>query len=178
MADKTAPKKVERLRDEVGWSKWNRAQNLIASKNLAVFNKGLTAQEAKDVNTVHTFFEDIPAGTYNLVGGGTAVKKGDNWYDASGKPLTTQGDKPIRITGVNIPQGFAAGVTNSKLKLGVDYMDLHVDKGRATGGYNEITKLVPRTDAARAALKGTSQKVPVQTVSPLIQDNDPNKLEF
>ena len=179
MADKTTPKTQLRLRDEVGWSKWNRAQNLIASKNLAVFNKSLTPQETKDVNTVHTFFEDIPAGTYKLVGGGTAVKKGDNWYDAGGKPLTTQGDNPIRITGKqNIPEGFAAGVTNSKLKLGVDYMDLHVDKGRATGGYNEITMLVPRTTAARVALKGTGQKVPVQTVSPLIQDNDPNKIGF
>ena len=177
IADKTTPKTQLRLRDEKKWSSWNRAENARVAREDATFRSKLTAQQNQSTNNARTFFEEIPNGTYDINGGGKAVKNGDGWYDTNGKPLTALGDKTVRITG-NLPQGFTAGVTNSKLKLGVDYMDLHVEKGRAIGGYNEITKYVPRRDAVVLAAKGTGQKVQLETVSPLIQDNDPNKIGF
>lgn len=170
LADKTEVKPTQRIRDDVKWSAYQRAQNLAASKELSRYNHAMNAAEAQNEQNTHTFFEDIPAGTYNIEGGGTAVKKGDRWYTASGQPLTTAGDKPIKITGAAIPDGFTTGLP-AKYKLAVDYIDLHVTNGVASGGYNEFTKLVPRSTAVKASLKGTKQKAAVVPLGGVVTDD-------
>jgi hypothetical protein len=91
--------------------------------------------------------------------------------DASGRPASTSGDDPIKVTGANIPKGFVEGLP-AKFQVAVDYMDLHVNNGVASGGYNEFTKLVPRSVGVKSALKGTKQKAPVTQMGAVTQGGD------
>jgi hypothetical protein len=173
LADKEEIKPTQRIRDEAKWAAYNRRENLKASKQLAAYNHGLSAAAATAENNVRTFFEDVPDGIYTTASGKKVTKKGDRWVDASGKPLTTSGADPIKVTGANIPKGFVDGLP-AKYQVAVDYMDLHVNGGVASGGYNEFTKLVPRNVGVKSALKGTKQKAPVTPMGAPAQVTDNN----
>ena len=158
LADQEELKPTVRLRDDVKWTRDNRAANLKASKELSAYNHALNNQpQIQSDNNVRTYFEDIPDGTYTTTNGTKVTKKGDRWVDASGKPFTTTGSNTIKIDKANVPTQFAKNA-QGKAQSVVDYIDLHVNNGVAAGGYNEFTNLVPRKVAVGEALKGTKQK--------------------
>lgn len=158
MADQQNLKPTERIRDDVKWSAYNRAANLKASKELAAYNNSLSNKpQIQSDNNVRTYFEDIPDGIYTTTGGAKVTKKGDTWVDASGKALTTTGANTVKITKASLPTQFQKNA-QGQAQSAVDYMDLHVNNGIASGGYNEFTNLVPRKVAVGEALKGTKQK--------------------
>lgn len=159
------------VKNEIAFSNWNRSQNEAASKRIAAYTKKLSDKGELDaVNNAATDFEEILDGTY-----GTAVKKGDLWYDASGKPLTTAPDQPVRISG-EIPKGILKGVP-PRLQVGVDYMDLHIKDGIVQGAYNDLTKLITRKDLVGAELKAAGIKPKVKKVEN-VNVEDANKLGF
>jgi len=162
LADKPDLKPTVRLRDDVKWSAYNRAANLKASKELSAYNHSFSnAPQIQSDNNVRTYFEDIPDGTYTTTNGAKVTKKGDRWVDASGKAVTTTGGNTIKIDKANVPTQFAKNA-QGKAQLVVDYIDLHVNNGVVSGGYNEFTNLVPRKVAVGEALKGTKQKPAAQ----------------
>lgn len=158
LADKTKITKQDRVRDDVKWSNWNRAQNLAASKQLSVFNKSLNAKQIADQNKVSTAFETILDGTY-----GAAVKKGNKWYDKNGNLLNTKEDKPLHITG-QIPNDIAS-FASEKMRPYVDYLDLYIKDGVVQGVYNEFTNLITRGNAVNKTLKASGQKPSVPTMN-------------
>jgi len=162
MADKEEIKPTLRIRDDVKWARDNRAANLKAWKELSAYNHSFSnAPQIQSDNNVRTYFEDIPDGTYTTTNGSKVTKKGDRWVDASGKAVTTTGGNTIKIDKANVPTQFAKNA-QGKAQLVVDYIDLHVNNGVVSGGYNEFTNLVPRKVAVGEALKGTKQKPAAQ----------------
>ena len=164
MADKEELKPTQRIRDDVKWANYNREQNMIYDKKMKLFEKSLKPTEKQELTNAVTYFESIPSGFYTTTKGQKVEKRGDIWVDATGKPLTTNGDNVVKITKGNIPAGFAKNAPG-KASVAVDYMDLHVNNGIASGAYNDLTNFVPRSSATQVALKGTGVKVPVQQIN-------------
>jgi hypothetical protein len=171
LADKEELKPTQRIRDDKKWADYNRSQNIAGSKEIAKYNHSLSANAAVSEANARTYFEEIPSGVYTTQSGKKVEKKGDRWVDASGKPLTTSGDDPIKVTGSNIPNGFVEKLP-AKYQVAVDYMDLHVNDGVASGAYNEFTKLVPRRSAIKSEFKGTKQKPAVTQMGAVTQGGD------
>jgi len=172
LADKDEPKPTQRIRDDKKWADYNRSQNISASKEIAKYNHALSnAPQIKSDNNVRTYFEDIPDGTYTTTSGASVTKKGDRWVDASGKALTTTGENTVKINKASLPTQFQKNA-QGRAQSAVDYMDLHVNNGVASGGYNEFTNLVTRKVAVGEALKGTKQKASVTQMGAVVETDD------
>jgi hypothetical protein len=130
---------------------------------MKIFDKSLNPTQKQEITNAVTYFEEIPSGVYTTTKGQKVEKKGHVWVDATGKPLTTSGDNVVKIT-ANVPDGFAKNAPG-KASVAVDYMDLHVNNGIASGGFNDLINFVPRTTAIKQALKGTGVKAPVQQIN-------------
>lgn len=173
LADKDEIIPTERIVNTTARDAYNRAANLKASKALSAYNHSFSnAPQIQSDNNVRTYFEDIPDGTYTTTNGFKVTKKGDRWVDASGKSVTTTGGNTIKIDKANVPTQFAKNA-QGKAQSVVDYIDLHVNNGVVSGGYNEFTNLVPRKVAVGEALKGTKQNpAPQQMGAPTQVTND------
>lgn len=163
LADKDEIIPTERIVNTTAKDAYNREQNLIFDKKLKLFEQSLKPTEKQNLTNAVTYFEAIPNGVYTTTKGQKVEKKGDVWVDANGKPLTTSGDNVVKIT-ANIPDGFAKNAPG-KASVAVDYMDLHVNNGIASGAYNDLTKFVPRSSAIKQAYKGTGVKAPIQQIN-------------
>jgi len=163
MADKEQFKSTDRFRDDKKWADYNRQQNMVYDKQMKIFEKSLNPTQRQEINNVRTYFEDIPSGFYTTSKGQKVEKRGDVWVDATGKALTTTGDNIVKITS-NIPDAFAKNAPG-KASVAVDYIDLHVNNGIASGGFNDLTNFVPRSTSIKQAYKGTGVKVPVQQIN-------------
>lgn len=164
MADKEGIKGTDRIRDDVKWASYNREQNKVYDKEMKIFEKSLKPTEKQEITNAKTYFEDIPSGVYTTTKGQKVEKKGDVWVDMNGKPLTTSGDNVVKITKANVQDGFAKNAPG-KASVAVDYMDLHVNNGIASGAYNDLTNFVPRSSAIKQAYKGTGVKAPIQQIN-------------
>ena len=152
------------VRDEIAWEEYKSAKDFENQKKLAQYKESIKKNRPDvDVDNVRTSFEDIPDGTY-----GAYTKKGNLWYDASGKLATSSGGKfDIEIPGGMIPSGLLEHIPPSQ-RPAIEKIRINVKDGVAQGAVDNdpdgLYKMLPRTQAAEKSYKGTGVKVPIKTM--------------